>query len=134
MDFLLDTHIALWLMNGDPRITDEIREVLSNKRNKFYYSVISMWEVSIKHTAKPDSLSETGISFMHKCEQSGFEKLAFDDRHIVALESLAQNPEKPVHRDPFDRILLAQAKADGMTLLTHDTKFLSFNEPYYRVM
>lgn len=134
MEFLLDTHIVLWLLNDDHRITDELREILSNKRNKFYYSIISSWEISIKHFAKPMAMSENGVSFIHKCEQCGFEKVEFDDRHICALETLAQNPDFPVHQDPFDRILLSQAKADGMMLLTHDNKFKSFDEPYYRIV
>ena len=135
MDFLIDTHIALWLMNDDQRLTEKAKEIVTSKKNNIYYSVVSMWEVAIKKMAKPDSINVTGTEFMHICERSGFKKLELDDRHIVALETL--NPKEgceELHKDPFDKMLLSQAKADCMTLLTHDKKFENWNEPYYFVV
>lgn len=67
---------------------------------------------------------------MHYCEAMGFRKLEVDGRHICALETLAKKEGTPPHEDPFDRILLAQAKGDGMMLLTHDGKFSFYDEPY----
>lgn len=133
MDFLLDTHLVLWILIDDERLSREARELLGNKNNTFYYSVISMWEVAIK-SGMGKNVPVTEAEFIHFCEQAGFKKLVFDDRHVLALNTLKQNPEYPVHRDPFDRILLSQAKADGMMLLTHDNKFKSFDEPYYRIV
>lgn len=135
MDFLLDTHIALWLMNNDARLTENTKEIIKSRHNNIYYSVVSMWEVSIKKMAKPESLNISGVEFMHRCEQAGFKKLALDDRHVCALESLiGKDGAEENHKDPFDRMLLSQAKADGMTLLTHDKKFNYWDEPYYFVV
>jgi len=130
MDFILDTHVLLWAFNDDPKLTDSARKVISSPRNTIYYSIISMWEVSIKHSKSPEKMSCSGTEFMHYCEQAGFKKLPIDDRHVVALESLELKENAPDHKDPFDRMLLAQAKADCMMLLTHDSKFSGYNEPY----
>lgn len=104
--------------------------VLSNKKNEFYYSIASMWEVAIKHRKHPKAITRSGTEFMHYCEAMGFTKLPIDDRHICALETLHEKEGCKGHDDPFDRILLAQAKGDGMTLLTHDSKFSFYDEPY----
>lgn len=131
MEILADTHILYWLFNNDPMLSKKAKEYLS-KGNKIYYSVISMWEISIKH--KTGKMNFSGTEFMHYCEQSGFIKLPFDDRHVVALETLEKMEGTPPHNDPFDQALLAQAKADGMMLLTHDQKFKYYDEPYVAIV
>lgn len=132
MDILADTHILYWLFNEDPKLSKNALKQLTNKENKIYYSVISMWEIAIKH--KIGKMNFSGTEFLHYCEQAGFIKLPFDDRHIVALENLEKKEGAPEHNDPFDNALLAQAKADNLLLLTHDSKFLVFDEPYYSIV
>lgn len=130
MDFLLDTHILLWLFNDDPRLSKTIKEIMLNPKSNFYYSIVSMWEVAIKHSKHPEKMNTSGTLFMHYCEQAGFKKLPLDDRHVLALETLNCADDEVNHNDPFDRILLSQAKADGMSFITHDRKFSAYNEPY----
>lgn len=132
MDILADTHILLWYFFAPEKITEKMKNILLDEKNTIYYSIISMWEVAIKH--KAGKLGPLGTEFMHYCEQSGFKKLPFDDRHVVALETLVKKPETLPHNDPFDHGLLAQAKADCMMLLTHDQKFSYYNEPYLMIM
>lgn len=132
MDILADTHILYWFFNEDLQLSNKAREIITNKENTVYYSVMSMWEVAIKH--KIGKMNFSSIEFMHYCEQCGFHKLAYDDRHIVALESLEKKPDTPPHNDPFDQALLAQAKADGMMLVTHDQKFKYYDEPYIAIV
>ncbi len=91
-----------------------------------------MWEVAIKH--KVGKLGPLGTEFLHYCEQAGLKKLPFDDRHVVALETLEKKPETPLHNDPFDYGVLAQAKAGCMMLLTHDQKFAYYDEPYLMIV
>lgn len=134
MEFLLDTHIILWLMNNDFRLSSKVKEIILNPDNKFYYSVVSMWEIAIKHMAKPLAMPMGSSEFMQRCEYCGYKKLPLDDRHVCALETLEHKDGEVEHNDPFDRMLLAQAKGDGMTLLTHDSKFNSWNEPYYFIV
>jgi len=132
MNILADTHILYWLFNDDPQLSAKAKEYLNKGENKIYYSVLSMWEVAIKHNI--GKMNFSGTEFMHYCEQAGFIKLPFDDRHIVALETLEKKENTPEHNDPFDRGLLAQAKADCLTLLTHDKKFAFYDEPYYAIV
>ena len=134
MDVLLDTHIIMWTLFEPNRVENRVREILTNPENDFYYSVASMWEIAVKHRKKPALMQHSGTEFMHYCEAMGFHKLEIDDRHVCALETLFQREGSPVHEDPFDRILLAQAKGDGMMLLTHDSKFSTYEEPYVCVV
>jgi PIN domain nuclease of toxin-antitoxin system len=130
MEFLLDTHIIMWTVFSPERISEKTKAILTNPENKFYYSVASMWEVAIKHRKHPKAIQHSGVEFMHYCEAMGFKKLPIDDRHVCALETLQEKEGFKGHDDPFDRLLLAQAKGDAMTLLTHDSKFSLYDEPY----
>lgn len=130
MEFLLDTHIILWTMFKPYNLSQKAIDILCNSKNKFYYSIASMWEIAIKHRKHPQVITRSGTEFMHYCEAMGFIKLPIDDRHVCALETLHEKEENKGHADPFDRILLAQAKGDDMTLLTHDNKFSFYDESY----
>lgn len=127
MDILVDTHILLWLFFEPEKISRKTIEYLSNPKNNYYYSTISVWEVVIKH--KNGKINCSGTEFMHYCEHGNFVKLPFDDRHVLAVETLSKYPDTPPHNDPFDQALLSQAKADGLMLLTHDQKFKYYDEP-----
>ena len=128
MDILADTHIMIWFFKEPEKLSKKAKELLLNKSNNIYYSVLSMWEVSIKHNI--GKMNFSGTEFMHYCEQAGFLKLPFDDRHVVAFENLDKKENTPAHNDPFDRGLLAQAKSNCLMLLTHDQKFSYYDEPY----
>lgn len=134
MQLLLDTHILLWTFNNDPKLSNKAKEMIDNFGNKIFYSVISMWEVTIKHMKSPNSMRVSGTEFMHYCEQAGFKKLPVDERHVCALETLNKKENSPEHNDPFDRMLLSQAKSDGLLLLTHDKKFSFYDEPYVAIV
>ena len=126
-EILLDTHIILWAISKDKRLTNKIRSYLLNPNNDIYYSIASMWETQIKYDRK--KLPISGIEFMHYCEQSGYHKLPIDDLHVKELAGLERDEAAPPHSDPFDRIMLSQAKAEGFTFLTHDPFFRGYNEP-----
>ena len=124
---LLDTHIIIWAMLNDSRLNDRMLKFILNPDNRIYYSIASMWEVQIKYALKKMPIS--GVEFMHYCEQSGYHKLPIDDSHVCELEGLVRDESAPPHNDPFDRIMLSQAKAEGFTFLTHDPFFRGYNEP-----
>lgn len=126
-DVLLDTHIIIWAMLNDSRLNDKMLKVILNPENRIFYSIASMWEVQIKYALKKMPIS--GIEFMHYCEQSGYHKLPIDDSHICELAGLVRDESAPPHNDPFDRIMLSQAKAEGFIFLTHDPFFRGYNEP-----
>jgi PIN domain nuclease of toxin-antitoxin system len=126
-EILLDTHMILWAMLDDPKLNDKMRNIILDPNNTIYYSIASMWEVQIKYDIKKMPIS--GIEFMHYCEQSGYHKLPVDDLHVVELAGLVRDEAAPYHNDPFDRILISQAKAEGFTFLTHDSLLRGYNEP-----
>ena len=125
-EILLDTHIILWAISKDKRLNNKIRNYLLNPNNEIYYSIASMWEAQIKYDLK--KLPISGTDFMHYCEQSGYHKLPIDDLHVKELSGLQRDESAPPHNDPFDRIMLSQAKAEGFTFLTHDPFFRGYNE------
>ena len=124
---LLDTHIILWMFSDDKRLSQKAKNIIKENFDSVYYSIASMWEVQIKYGVK--KLPISGIEFMHYCEQSGYHKLPVDDLHVQELAGLVRDEAAPPHNDPFDRILLSQAKAEGFTFLTHDPLFRGYNEP-----
>ena len=132
MDFLFDTHLLLWALEGSEKLPRKAFEILMNPKNQIFYSVASMWEVSIKNEKK--KLNISGTEFMHYCEQAGYKKLPIDEKHILALETLEKKENSPEHNDPFDRILLSQAKSETIQLLTCDKSFLFYNELNYTVI
>ena len=126
-ELLLDTHIILWMILGDERLSQKARDLIKQSIGSIYYSIASMWEVQIKHAL--GKLPISGVEFMHYCEQSGYHKLPVDDLHVVELANLVRDESAPPHNDPFDKIMLSQAKAEGFTFLTHDPFFRGYNEP-----
>ncbi len=125
-ELLPDTHILIWYFLNDKRLSEKTRDLIKENFSSIYYSIASMWEVQIKHSLKKIPMS--GIAFMHYCEQAGFHKLPVDESHVIALESLVRDEKALPHNDPFDRILLSQAKAEGFYFVTHDPMFRGYNE------
>ena len=125
-EILLDTHIIVWAMNKDKRLTEKIEKIILEPQNSIYYSIASMWEIQIKYDKKKINIS--GKEFMHYCEMSGYHKLPVDDLHVAELETLKRDESAPPHSDPFDRIMLCQAIAEGFTFITHDPLFRGYNE------
>ena len=132
MDILLDTHLLLWTLEDSEYLPESVRTIINDEKTNLYYSTVSMWEVAIKH--KKGKLKISGTELFHYCEQAGFKELVLNEKHIIALETIEKIEETPPHNDPFDKILLAQAKGDGMLLLTHDKCFSYYDEPYYRIV
>ena len=126
MNLLLDTHILIWALNEDPRLPEKARKLILDKGNVVYYSSVSIWEISIKHTIHPDNVEFTGKELSQFCQEAGFLPVDLMDKHIFALETISRAEGAPPHHDPFDRILIAQAKAENMSFITHDALL-----PYY---
>lgn len=126
-DILLDTHIILWAMQNNSKLNAMMKSYILNPANRIYYSIASMWEVQIKYMVGKMPIS--GIEFMHYCEQSGYHKLPIDDSHVVELAGLERDENAPPHNDPFDRIMISQAKAEGFLFLSHDSMLEAYNEP-----
>ena len=126
MNLLLDTHLLTWALNEDTRLSEKAKEMILDEDNVIYYSSVSIWEVSIKHANHPENVEFAGEELAKYCRKAGYLPIDLKDKHVFALEALTRAKDAPPHRDPFDRILIAQAKAENMFFLTHDTLI-----PYY---
>ncbi|MBQ4187480.1 MAG: type II toxin-antitoxin system VapC family toxin [Firmicutes bacterium] len=128
MNLLLDTHIAVWALNDDPALSEKARELILDPDNTIYYSTISVWEVLLKHSRHPENIPFTEKDFSEGCREAGFVPLALSDKHILAVSSLSRPANLKEHNDPFDRLLLAQAKVENLSFLTHDELIPGYNE------
>ena len=125
MNLLLDTHILIWALNEDPRLPAQARDLILDEGNTVYYSSVSIWEVSIKHANHPENISFSGKDLAGYCQEAGFLPVEMRDKHVFALETLSRPEDAPPHHDPFDRMLIAQAKSENLSFITHDP-LLSF--------
>lgn len=130
MNYLADTHILLWALKDDPKLPEKAREIILNQRNRIYYSFANVWEVAIKHALHKPDMSFSSQQFEQLCRLAGYLFMETRVRHAFMVESLKYAANAPrEHRDPFDRLLLAQAKSENMFLLTHDELIPYYNEP-----
>ncbi|CAN5130031.1 type II toxin-antitoxin system VapC family toxin [soil metagenome] len=113
MRILLDTHILLWALSSDPRLSNEAVKLIGDSKNEVLVSAASIWEISIKYSLgrlshSPAEITEAAIS-------TGFSQLPIAFEHCHALAALPA-----VHSDPFDRMLIAQSLTEPAILVTHD--------------
>ena len=128
MKYLLDTHIILWAAVDVKKLSRKAKSLLENPDNILYFSPVSLWEVSIKHAIHPDNVVFTGEELSAYCREAGYLPVEIKDKHVAALETLKRAKGAPAHQDPFDRMLISQAKAENMVLLTHDSKLKHYKE------
>ena len=129
MNLLLDTHIALWYLNGDAKLSEQAKIYIDDWENDVYFSVASLWEIEIKHIIHPDRMVISCGDVLERCEQADFTLLPLHPDHIKLLSTLRREADAPHHNDPFDRILICQAKAEDMCFLTHDSLLAYYDEP-----
>ena len=128
MNILLDTHIAIWAITDDPRLSAKARKILLDPDNNIYISAVSTLEVNNKRKSKSNNLEFTTEQFIDCCEEAGYIQLPLHSRHFLAENALRWKGPGEEHRDPYDRLLLAQAKAENFRLITHDSKIPLFDE------
>ena len=129
MNILLDTHIAIWAISNHRNLPNKARELISDPDNNIYFSSVSTWEVLMKHDAPHTNLKLTAAEFVEYCEEAGYYQLCMSNKHIVSASCLdTREAEEHDHKDPFDRLLLAQAKAENFSFLTHDSKIEYYHE------
>lgn len=112
MRILLDTHFLLWWLADDPALGDRARDVISSPENLIFYSAASIWEIRIKQATGKLEIPE---DFADVLARQALEPLAITVSHAHGLRDLP-----PHHRDPFDRLLVAQARHERLTMLTRD--------------
>lgn len=128
MKLLLDTHVAMWSIAGYELLDKKIYEMIMNPDNDIYYSTVTPWEIEIKHLKRPDKIKISGEQFADLCEQARFINLNIKNEHISELKNIVSKDKKQKHNDPFDKMLLAQARYENLVLVTHDKKFKLYND------
>ena len=130
MKVLIDTHIAIWAVLNNPKLPKQAKDIILDKENDIFYSTASVWEITIKHILHPDRRRINGSLLEKGCEENGYFVLPILNKHVSALETLKRLENAPRHNDPFDKIMIAQAKTEGLMFLTHDSLIPYYNEPF----
>jgi PIN domain nuclease of toxin-antitoxin system len=118
---LLDTHVLLWWIDGDPRISSRSRELISGD-NAVAVSVVSIWEIAIKASLGRLAVPRDLRTYLRRqLARNQFELLPVLLEHAVAVRDLPLH-----HRDPFDRLLIAQSRAEGLALVSRDTRMKAY--------
>ncbi|HEY4233343.1 MAG TPA: type II toxin-antitoxin system VapC family toxin [Lacipirellulaceae bacterium] len=116
MRLLLDTHIFIWHILGDERLADPYKDALLNSANQLFLSVVSIWEVTVKHRLGKLRLAEPpSVYFPAQRQRHAIDSLRLDEESVVQLVNLPG-----IHHDPFDRMLICQAREHDLTLMTAD--------------
>lgn len=128
MKLLLDTHILLWAANAPKRLPKGARVLLEDSGNELYFSSASIWEVAIKNGLGREDFRVDGRLLRRGLLDNGYTELPITSEHAVYTEHLPMT-----NRDPFDRILVAQATVEGISLVSHDLKVAELPGPIRRV-
>ena len=115
MNFLLDTHVLLWAAGEPDRLPAEARSLIEDPESELVYSAASLWEVAIKKGFGRADFRVDPRVLRRGLLEHGYTELVVTGAHAVAVDTLP-----PIHKDPFDRLLVAQAQIEGMMLLTVD--------------
>ena len=128
MRLLLDTQIVIWAATDDPRLGVAGRILIGDASNQIIVSTISLWEVAIKFSLGRADFRHSAADLRTGMLRAGWEELDMKGEHALAVSDLPD-----IHSDPFDRILLAQARWEDMTLLSADRMLWKYGEPVQRV-
>lgn len=128
MNFLLDTHLLLWAAGAPERLSAKARSLLLATETRLIFSAASLWEISIKRTFGRADFNVDPRRFWRMLLVNGYTELAVNSEHAIAVNDLP-----PLHKDPFDRILVAQARVEGIVLLTVDKAVAKYGEGVRKV-
>ena len=128
MKLLLDTHILLWAAGMPERLSPVARDLIEDPGNALIFSVASLWETAIKRGLGRGDFQVDPRLLRRGLLDNGYAELVITSEHVVSIDSLPR-----LHRDPFDRLLIAQATVEGITLLTADPRIADYPGPIRKV-
>ena len=128
MKLLLDTHLLLWAATEPQRLSAEALALFNDPDNELYFSAVSIWEVALKRGLDRGDFQLDVRRFRRGLIDNGYRELPMSSLHAVAIDTLPA-----VHRDPFDRMLIAQASVEGIQLLTSDAVLAQYSGPVRQV-
>ena len=124
MKLLIDTHLLLWAAEGFERLPPRAQTLMSVPENELFFSAASLWEIVIKSSLNREDFKVDPRLLRRGLLDNGYSELPVLSEHAVAVGCLP-----PIHKDPFDRLLIAQAIAEGITLLTADAHLAKYSGP-----
>ena len=122
MNLLIDTHLLVWAGYKSGKLSKSAKDLMNDADNQLFFSAISIWEVAIKAALGHEDFDVDPAIFRRQLADNGYKEMAFLGSHALMVSSLP-----PLHRDPFDRALIAQARAEGMILLTADKRVAEYS-------
>lgn len=128
MNLLLDTHLILWAAGQPDKLPTEARALLLEPVNQVFFSPVNLWEISIKNGLGHHDFSVDPRRLWRMLLANGYREVPISSEHAIAVNDLPR-----LHKDPFDRILLAQARVEGLELLTVDKALADYGDPVRRV-
>lgn len=128
MKLLLDTHLLLWAAGAPERLSETARMLLTAPENELFFSAASLWEVALKRGLGRNDFQVDPRVLRRSLLDNGYQELPVTSEHAVSVDQLP-----PVHKDPFDRLLVAQAAVEGIILLTSDAQVARYPGPVRRV-
>ena len=128
MKLLLDTHVLLWAAGQPDRLPSKVRKLLDDPRNEPIFSSASLWEIAIKSGLGRDDFQVDARLLRRGLLDNGYVELPITSEHAVAIDCLPQ-----IHKDPFDRLLVAQSMVEGIALLTADPLVARYPAPVQKV-
>jgi len=128
MRLLIDTHLLLWASEDRARLPAKAQALMADPDNQLVFSAVNIWEVVVKHGLKRPDLDVDALVFRRQLLDAGYEEIPVTSLHALELAGLPL-----IHRDPFDRLLIAQAMAEGMRLLTADRQVAFYPGPVLKV-
>lgn len=120
--YLLDTCAFIWYLEDSPRLSDRARTILNAEKDVFL-SLTTLWEIAIKKTIKKLELNKTTAELQELCESAGITLLSIDAKYFDTIQQLPL-----IHGDPFDRLIIATAKEEGLAIVTDDEKIRLYSE------
>jgi PIN domain nuclease of toxin-antitoxin system len=121
---LLDTHLLLWAAGSPDRLSAKASSLIEAAENELFFSAANLWEIVIKRGLGREDFKVDARLLRRGLLDNGYSELRIGSEHVVAIEGLP-----PIHKDPFDRILLAQAQVEGIPLVTADTALAQYPGP-----
>lgn len=128
MMILLDTHTLIWALEDNPKLSQDAKELIVDVKNTIFVSSASIWEIAIKRNAKQDFPYEPE-QMINLCSRVGFRFIGIGLDEVKEFNNLKVKEGLSVNNDPFDKILIAQAKVNDMRFLTHDRIIVNYDEP-----
>ena len=128
MKLLLDTHILLWAAQGAEQLSSKAKALIEDPENQLYFSAASLCEISIKNKLGRADFKVDLAVLRRNLLDNGFEEIAINSAHTIGVDALPN-----IHKDPFDRMLIAQTAVEGITLMTADKTVAEYDVAVVRV-